>query len=72
MDIEKKCLRCNSTNVKPSDLQSTGKIYSRPKQSKFTAVFTTGAPVSALMCLDCGHIELLVDTQKAKALVRSA
>lgn len=72
MDIEKKCLRCNSTNVKPSVMQSTGKIYSRPKESKFTTVFTTGAPVSALICLDCGHVEMFVDTEKAKALLKTA
>ena len=67
-----KCLRCGSKNVKPSHLQSTGKIYSRPKEAKFTTIFTTGAPVSALTCLDCGHVELLVDAKKAKAMVKSA
>ncbi len=72
MDIEKKCLRCGGQNVCPSDLQSTGKIYSRPKKSKFTTVFTTGAPVSAMTCLDCGHIDLIVDAQKAKSLLRIA
>jgi predicted nucleic-acid-binding Zn-ribbon protein len=72
MDIEMKCLRCNSNNVHPSELQSTGRIYSRPKHAKFTTVFTTGAPVSALTCLDCGHVELLVDAEKAKSLIRSA
>ena len=72
MHTEMKCLRCGGTNVKPSDLQSTGRIYSRPKQAKFTTIFTTGAPVSALTCLDCGHVELLVDAKKAKSLVKTA
>jgi predicted nucleic-acid-binding Zn-ribbon protein len=72
MDIEMKCLRCGSTNVKPSELQSTGKIYARPKNAKLTTVFTTGAQVRALTCLDCGHVEMLVDTKKAKALIRTA
>jgi predicted nucleic-acid-binding Zn-ribbon protein len=72
MNNEKKCLKCGSTNVHPSELQSTGRIYSRPKESKFMTVFTTGAPVSALTCLDCGHVELLVDAQKAKALLKTA
>ena len=71
MNIEMKCLRCSSENVKPSDLLSTGRIYSRPKRAKFVAVFTTGAPVSALTCLDCGHVELLVDTKQAKALLKT-
>jgi predicted nucleic-acid-binding Zn-ribbon protein len=66
-----KCLRCGSTNVKPSELQSTGMIYARPKNAKFTAVFTTGTPVGAMTCLDCGHVEMLVDTKKAKALLKT-
>ena len=68
---ERKCLRCGSTNVMPSDLQSTGKVYSRPKDAKLLTVFTTGVPVSALICLDCGHAELMVDTQKAKSLAKA-
>lgn len=72
MNIEKKCLRCGGTNVKPSELQSTGKIYSRPEDAKFTTIFTTGTPVSGLICFDCGHVELLVDVNKAKALVKTA
>ncbi len=71
MGEQKKCLRCGSTNVTPSELQSTGKIYSRPKNSKLVAILTTGAPVEALMCLDCGHVEMLVSVGKAKELVKS-
>ncbi len=72
MHTEMKCLRCGGTNVKPSHLQSTGKIYSRPKQANLMAILLTGAPISALTCLDCGHVELLVDTKKAKSLVKTA
>jgi predicted nucleic-acid-binding Zn-ribbon protein len=72
MQIEMKCLRCGGTNVEPSHLQSTGKIYSRPKQGNLLGVLLTGAPVSALTCLDCGHVELLVDTKKTKALAKTA
>ena len=72
MDIEMKCLRCGGTNVKTSELQSTGKIYNRPEDAKFTAIFTTGTPVSSLTCFDCGHVELLVDVNKVKALVKTA
>jgi predicted nucleic-acid-binding Zn-ribbon protein len=72
MHNEMKCLRCGGTNVKPSHLQSTGRIYSRPKQGNLLGVLLTGAPVSALTCLDCGHVELLVDAKKAKSLVGTA
>jgi len=68
MSEEMKCLRCGSSNLEPSELQSTGKIYSRPKNAKLVTVLTTGAPVSGLMCLDCGHTEMVVDTKKARSL----
>jgi len=70
MNGEKKCLRCGSTNLQPSDLQSTGKIYSRPKDAKLVTVLTTGVPISSLVCLDCGHVELLVDAKKAKSITK--
>jgi predicted nucleic-acid-binding Zn-ribbon protein len=72
MEIEMKCLRCGSKNVEPCHLQSTGKIYSRPKEANLLGVLLTGAPVSALTCLDCGHVEMLVDIKKAKALAKTA
>jgi len=72
MDIEMKCLRCGGKNIKPSDVQSTGRIYSRPKGAKMLTILTTGAPVSALTCLDCGHVELFVDAKKARAITKSA
>lgn len=46
MSEEKKCLRCGGTNVKPGALQSTGKIYARPKNAKLETLFTTGALVN--------------------------
>jgi len=72
MDMEMKCLRCGGTNVKPSHLQSTGMIYTRPKNSKLTAILSTGTRVSALTCFDCGHVELFVDAKKAKAMAKTA
>jgi predicted nucleic-acid-binding Zn-ribbon protein len=72
MDEKRKCLRCGSTNTKPSNLQSTGKIYIRPKDAKLSAVLRTGVPVDAIVCLDCGHIELITDPAKAKNLVKKS
>lgn len=67
MSEEKKCLRCSGANLEASYLQSTGKIYSRPNSANLVGLLRTGAPVDALTCLDCGHVELLVDTEKAKS-----
>jgi len=59
------------TNLQPSDLQSTGKIYSRPKDAKLVTVLTTGVPVSALICLNCGHVELVVDTERVRSITKN-
>ncbi len=71
MNEEKKCLRCGGTNLQPSELQSTGKIYSRPKDAKLVTVLTTGVPVSALICLNCGHVELVVDTERVRSITKN-
>ena len=68
MSDEKKCLRCGSTNLVPSELQSTGKLYARPKHAKLLAVLTTGVLVNGVVCFDCGHVELLVDADKIKSI----
>jgi predicted nucleic-acid-binding Zn-ribbon protein len=67
MNEEKKCLRCGGTNLEASYLQSTGKVYARPNSANLTGLLRTGAPLDALTCLDCGHVELIVDTNKAKS-----
>ena len=68
MGKDKKCLRCGSKNLTPADFESTGKIYSRPKDAKLVSVFTTGVMVDAMICLDCGHIDLAVNVDKTKAI----
>ncbi|MBN2019555.1 MAG: hypothetical protein JW749_04955 [Sedimentisphaerales bacterium] len=72
MQAEIKCLRCGSTNLKPSHFESTGRIYSRPKNATIMGILQTGAHVTAMMCFDCGHVELFVDVKKAKAIAKSA
>ena len=70
MSEEKQCLRCGGTNLEVGEFQSTGKIYSRPKHAKLVTVLTTGVPVDTLMCYDCGHVELVIDTVKAKSIAK--
>jgi predicted nucleic-acid-binding Zn-ribbon protein len=70
MSEEKNCLRCGGTNLEAGKFQSTGKIYSRPKNAKLVTVLTTGVPVDTLICYDCGHVELVVDAKKAKSIAR--
>ena len=72
MSKEIKCLRCGSDNLKPANFESTGKIYSRPKDARLISVFTTGILVEAILCLDCGHVDLLVDAHKVRAISRKS
>ena len=72
MNEKEKCLRCGSTNTKPGNLQSTGKIYIRPKDAKLSAVLKSGVPVDAVICFDCGHIELIINPAEAKKLVKNS
>lgn len=68
MGKDKKCLRCGGKNLTPANFESTGKIYSRPKDAKLVTVLTTGVMVDAMICLDCGHIDLAVNVEKARAI----
>ena len=72
MSQENKCLKCGGTNVKPGALQSTGKIYARPNNAKLDTVLTTGALVNVNICFDCGHVEMVVETEKLKLLAKAS
>ncbi len=72
MNEEKKCLRCGGTSLQAGNFQSTGKIYSRPENAKISAFFTSGVPVSSIMCFDCGHVELIVDPKKIKLITKAS
>ena len=72
MSDEKKCLKCGGSNVLLSELQSTGKLYVRPKHAKLRTVLTTGILVHGKVCVDCGHVELLVNAEKMKSIARAS
>ena len=61
------CLRCDGMNLEKSCIQSTGKFYLRPNSATLVGLLRTGTAIEALTCFDCGHVELLVDVNKAKA-----
>ena len=72
MSEERTCMKCGGVNLEDGEFQSTGKIYSRPKNAKLVTMLTTGVPVNALLCYDCGHVELVVDPKKVRSLSRSS
>jgi len=72
MSEERRCMKCGGTNLEAGEFQSTGKIYSRPKHARLVTLLTTGVPVDTIICLDCGHVELVVDAEKAKSITRAS
>ncbi len=71
MNELKKCPICNSTNVEPGTIRSTGKLHFRPEHAKFLKLKTANSEVKALLCLDCGHLSLTADAEKVKSLTES-
>ncbi|HUS73411.1 MAG TPA: hypothetical protein VMY06_10130 [Sedimentisphaerales bacterium] len=65
-------MKCGGTNLEAGEFQSTGKIYSRPKHARLVTLLTTGVPVDTIICLDCGHVELVVDAEKAKSITKKS
>jgi len=53
----------------PGTIQSTGKIYFRPADTKFVTYKTADIEVKANICIDCGNIELVADTQRVLSLL---
>ena len=72
MSEQTNCLRCGSTNLKPADFKSTGRIYSRPKDAKLITILTGGVSIDAILCFDCGHVELVMDANKAKSITKAS
>ncbi len=68
MNELKKCPICNSTNLAPGVIRSTGQLHFRPEHAKFLKLKTANTEVKAHLCLDCGHISLTSDAEKVKAL----
>jgi DNA-directed RNA polymerase subunit RPC12/RpoP len=63
-----KCLRCGS------EILITGAVYSpirtsfRPQSSKFLTLETGDIQTKAVMCKNCGHIEIIGDAMKLRRL----
>ena len=67
--MEKKCQRCGSEKLQPGTIQSTGKIYFRPEDTKFVTYKTADIEVKSNICIECGNIELAADTQRVLSLI---
>ena len=68
MTAPTECPICNSTNLEPGTVLSTGKLHFRPEHTRFLKLKTGNIEVHAYLCLDCGHVSLMGDAEKVKGL----
>jgi hypothetical protein len=68
MNKPQRCPNCNGTKIESGSLSSTGKLHFRPEHAKFLKLKTANVDVAANICMDCGHIILMADTDKVKVL----
>jgi hypothetical protein len=64
----RRCLRCNGERMEPGSMESRGWLSFRPANSTFWTLRPNVA-IQAFLCLDCGHLELVGDVNRAEALV---
>ena len=64
----KECLWCEGDKLVEGRLQSTGRIYFKPSETKFFVITDSLVNINARVCSDCGYIDLYADTKKLKKL----
>lgn len=65
------CPSCGSQVFASGHIQSTGLIYQRLDNAKFAILEPSEIQVKSKMCLDCGHIMLFGDPEKAARILKS-
>jgi len=63
-----KCYRCGSEMIAPGALFSAVRSSFRPQDSKFLTLESGDVMTKAMMCRDCGVIEIIGDVNKLKRL----
>ena len=63
-----KCYRCGSEMLTPGALFSAVRSSFRPQDSKFLTLETGEVMTKAMMCRDCGVIEIVGDVNKLRRL----
>jgi hypothetical protein len=52
--------------MQAGSLHSTGKTHFRPSDARFLKLKTANIELLANMCMNCGSVNLIGDTEKAK------
>ena len=64
-----KCLRCGHETIIPGAVYSPIRTSFRPQGSKFLTLETGDIQTKAVMCRNCGHIEVIGDVMKLRRLI---
>jgi hypothetical protein len=69
MELLKDCKHCGSTNLESGELRNNrGPIAFKLAKTPFFTLTSPDVRVDAVMCLDCGTIQLIGDTSKARQI----
>ena len=66
------CPVCRHEQLLEGDLQSTGRLYFKPKKTKFWTLKDSNVEVEARICLRCGCVTTYGDLEKLTALTSAA
>ncbi len=68
MEPARACTRCGGEMNAPGALYAAVRLSFRPQDSKFMTLQTGDVMTKALMCRDCGMIEIVGDVRKLRRL----
>ncbi len=68
MDPRRACTRCGGEMNGAGALYSAVRLSFRPQESKFMTLQTGDVMTKAMMCRDCGVIEIVGDVNKLRRL----
>lgn len=72
MDPMRMCGRCGGEMSAAGSLHSAVRVSFRPQDSKFMTLETGDIMTKAVMCSDCGLIEIVGDVNKLRRLTGGA
>ena len=72
MSGNKRCPRCGSVNLEPGELNASadyiGRVQFKPAHKRFFTL-RTGVAVTAIVCMDCGLLEMNADTELLRKIL---
>lgn len=67
-----KCMRCGSSLIADGALYGPGRMALRPEGARFLAMEMGHVMTKAMMCRECGFVEITGDVQKLQRLTAHA